>query len=256
MDAQPSAADEVARLRGRVLELECELADVQGKPRPGENVRMEVGSVGGREGVSVFAQDRRTGILVSGSGANALQARRHALSLLRDATSPAGAKRRWTDRTSSHCAICPCAVCGESGLSDEDDQAEDEAPASSRDTFKEFWSAATRFEAAQTLMRTAQTSLEHAAGRFLPETVHALMDVHPQLERVSWTETTGGLTLTEVRWDGDQLIGAENVDLHKRKVLDKLEHLAGKLRFAPDTTTVLTEAGGDVTFTREGVVLG
>lgn len=206
----PSRADEIAQLHARVLELEVELADERGRPRPGENVRLQVSGMG-PSGLSMFAQDRRTGVLVHGEGRTELDVRRRVLALLRQATSPEHVDLGWPKSGSLHCSICACPACGHMGLTSEDDE-EEEAGASpaaggdeSFELYMAFWRARGRASGARTLTRTANAELADAIGAWLPVLLQERFARHPLLTEVRWREGASGAHLDKIIYDGQMI---------------------------------------------------
>jgi hypothetical protein len=111
-------------LRERIHELECELADERAEPRPGEDFRLEAGGMG-PSGISYFAEDRKTKVLVNAKGREDKSVRRTAMYHLREALSPENINLGWPSKGSIHASICSCSACGHGGLIPEDLEQED-----------------------------------------------------------------------------------------------------------------------------------
>ena len=125
--AQPATVAQltttVTQLTARVHELECELADERGLPRPGEDFRLEMGGIGNGE-VSYFAEDRVTKVLVNVKlhGADERRIKRAVIAELRRALLPENINVSWPSKDgvrSIHSSICGCKACGNMGLSPE-----------------------------------------------------------------------------------------------------------------------------------------
>jgi len=121
--------DENERLRLRVYELECALADERAEPRPGEDFRL-VPAGGGVGGSSFWAEDRETKVLVRSQGHTSEKgARNTAMYLLREALLPENIDVGWPTKGSMHSSICSCRACGQGGIMPEDDDDPEDASA-------------------------------------------------------------------------------------------------------------------------------